>query len=294
MNSLQRLLPRSVRLGLFVLVTLIIVGATLARAPVIQDPTYNRFADRRVILGIPNFEDVVSNLPFLFVGLAGLSWVIRPTAAEGQKVFETDAEKIPYLVLFVGVTLTSFGSAYYHLAPSDNRLVWDRLPMTLTFTSFFAAVVAERVDRKAGLALLFPYVAVGLGSVIYWHLTELKGSGDLRVYMDVQYYSMLGVLLMGILFPSRYTHAGRLFGVAATYLGAKVFELADVPIYLAFDGVVSGHVIKHILGATAAYLLIRILQDRDLAKPQQAERGEIVRNIRAFGRQVNGLGYRDV
>jgi hypothetical protein len=138
--------------------------------------------------------------------------------------------------------------------------------MTLTFTSLFAAVVSERIDRKAGLTLLFPYVAVGLGSVVYWHVTELRGSGDLRVYMDVQYYSILGIILMGVLFASRYSHAGRLLGAAGTYLLAKAFELADVPIYGAFDGVVSGHVIKHLLGATAAYLLLRMLQVRAVVR----------------------------
>ena len=268
MQSLEKLLPRAARLWLFGLITLIIVVGSLARAPVLQNPSYNRFADRRVFLGVPNFEDAMSNLPFLFVGLAGLRFVLRPRVAEGQAVFESGAEKLPYLILFVGVGLTAFGSAYSHLAPSDGRLVWDRLPMTLTFTSLFAAVVAERIDRKAGLILLFPYVALGLGSVIYWHLTELKGSGDLRVYMDVQYYSIFGMLLIAALFPSRYSHAGRLFGVVAAYLGAKALELVDAPIFQAFDGVISGHVLKHLLAAAAAYLLVRMLQVRNALGPR--------------------------
>lgn len=42
-------------------------------------------------------------------------------------------------VLFAGVLLTSAGSTWYHLAPTNDSLVWDRLPMTLGFMGLFAA-----------------------------------------------------------------------------------------------------------------------------------------------------------
>jgi hypothetical protein len=40
--------------------------------PIPQDQSYHQFADQRTIFGIPNFWNVVSNLPFLAVGAAGL------------------------------------------------------------------------------------------------------------------------------------------------------------------------------------------------------------------------------
>ena len=40
--------------------------------PIAQDPTYHQFADQRTLLGIPNFWNVVSNLPFVLVGAMGL------------------------------------------------------------------------------------------------------------------------------------------------------------------------------------------------------------------------------
>src|SRR5262245_21435024 len=40
--------------------------------PIHQDARYHEFADRRSFLGIPNFADVISNAPFLIIGLAGI------------------------------------------------------------------------------------------------------------------------------------------------------------------------------------------------------------------------------
>ena len=44
----------------------------LCLPPIYQDARYHQFADRRRFLGVPNFADVVSNAPFLIVGLAGI------------------------------------------------------------------------------------------------------------------------------------------------------------------------------------------------------------------------------
>ena len=39
--------------------------------PISQDQNYHDFADQRTILGIPHFWNVVSNLPFIVIGVAG-------------------------------------------------------------------------------------------------------------------------------------------------------------------------------------------------------------------------------
>ncbi|MDM5181921.1 hypothetical protein PO883_32625 [Massilia sp. DJPM01] len=36
---------------------------------------------------------------------------------------------------FLLIGLTAFGSSWYHLAPDDTRLVWDRLPIALACVS---------------------------------------------------------------------------------------------------------------------------------------------------------------
>ena len=255
------------RIIIFTIISVSILLLSFLHTPVIQDPAYNRFADQRMILGVQNFDDVISNAPFFFVGLAGLITLARWNPNDAPQTFAESSERWTYYILFLGVALTSFGSAYYHSAPSDNRLVWDRLPMTLVFTSLFAATVAERIDRRTGQAILIPYVLLGLSSVIYWHFTELRGSGDLRIYMDIQYYSIFGIILMAFLFPSRYSHSRWLATVISAYLIAKGFEFLDLSLYRVTHAIISGHVIKHLISAAAAYMLLHMVRKRHALGP---------------------------
>jgi len=252
---------RTTREALFVLITLAGVIATFARPPVFQNQAYNHFADARALVGIPYFLDVVSNLPFLVVGLAGLDFLRRRRDPPFNAAFADPSEAWFYRVFFIGVGLASFGSAYYHSAPSDSRLVWDRLPMTIIFMSWLAATIGERIDRSAGLRLLPILVGLGIYSVVYWHLSELRGSGDLRVYMDVQYLSTLAIPLLSILFPSRYTRSRTVFIVVAVYLAAKSLELLDAQLF-ALGRIVSGHALKHLAAAAASYLILDMLRKR--------------------------------
>jgi hypothetical protein len=266
-KALEDRFSRKTREWIFVAFTVLAIAATFSSPPVLQDPAYNHFADHRTFLGIPNFFDVVSNVPLLLVGLVGLTFVLHRTAQTSQAAFVTDHEVWSYIALFAGVTLAGFGSAYYHLAPGDNHLVWDRLPMTVIFMSFLAATISERINTRTGLLLLPILLSVGIASIIYWHVTELRGSGDLRVYLDVQYYTTAAIPLIAILFPSRYTRGRIVFTVFAVYVFAKVFELLDSAVY-SLGHVVSGHVIKHIIAALGAYLILYMLQSRRQRKPQ--------------------------
>jgi hypothetical protein len=260
-------LSRKTREWIFAAFTVLAIAATFSSPPVLQDPAYNHFADQRTFFGIPNFFDVVSNAPLLLVGLLGLAFVLRRTAQNSQAAFATDHEVWFYVALFAGVALSGFGSAYYHLAPGDNRLVWDRLPMTIIFMSFLAATISERISTRTGLLLLPILLSVGIASIIYWHVTELRGSGDLRVYLDVQYYTTAAIPLIAILFPSHYTRGRIVFTVFAVYVFAKVFELLDGAVY-SLGHVVSGHVIKHLIAAVASLLILDMLRRRRPLKPQ--------------------------
>jgi len=254
------LISRRASLGLLVILTvaLVLVCCLLPRIP--QPQTYHNFADHRAFLGIPNFGDVASNLPFLMIGVCGLVFLWRFNSNTLTLQFIDRREQWPYLLIFTGLLLTAFGSSYYHLAPNNARLVWDRLPMTITFMSMVAAVIMERISLRLGLRLLPILLFVGMGSVLQWYWSEMRGAGDLRFYAAVQAYSAL-VILLALLFPPRYSRSYYLGLVVGFYALAKVLEFFDKPIFAALR-VVSGHTLKHLAAAAAGYCILRMVQKR--------------------------------
>lgn len=224
-----------------------------------QPASYHNFADQRAVLGIPNFLNVASNLPFAVIGIWGLVFIV-PGTGERNRAFLDQRERWPYFVLFAGLFLTAFGSAYYHLSPSNATLLWDRLPMSIMFAGFVAAVVAESVNAAAGLMLLPFLLLLSVGSVLQWYSSELHGHGDLRWYAAVQVYSVL-TLLIAPLLPAQYSRRWDFWVIFVFYALAKVLETFDRHIY-SIGHVVSGHTLKHMVAATAGYWILRMLQLR--------------------------------
>lgn len=251
------MISRRAGIRLLFVVTALVVGAALLLPPIPQPQSYHMFADRRGFLGIPNFGDVISNLPFAAVGLWGLVFLLGPNSNH----FSDALERWPYFIIFAGLLLTAFGSSYYHLHPGNARLVWDRLPMTVVFMSLVSATIAERVSVRAGLWLLPVLLLIGVGSVVQWYLSELRGEGDLRFYSAVQAYSVL-FLLIALLLPPRYTRGSDLAIVAGFYVLAKAVELLDKRIFELTGHFVSGHTLKHLAAAGAAYWILRMLTKR--------------------------------
>lgn len=260
-EQIRALMTRRSRLFAIAGITLATIAGMLALPPIPQTQDYHRFADQRTFLGIPNFLNVASNAAFLLVGAGGLFFLCRRPGSGSGVAFADSSERWPYGIFFLGVTLTGLGSAYYHLAPDNARLVWDRAPMSVAFMSILAALISERISVKAGRLLLFPLVALGIGSVLYWDLTELGGQGDLRPYVIVQFYPMVAIPLIMLLFPSRYTRSADLFGAALGYGVAKAFEASDAKVF-ALGQIVSGHTLKHLTAALATYLILRMLRHR--------------------------------
>jgi hypothetical protein len=223
-----------------------------------QDPTYHDFADQRTALGIPHAGDVVTSFLFVLVGLHGL-WVLLRRRAPAA--FDDRREGCAYALLFVGVAVTGLGSAWYHLEPTNSSLFWDRLPMTLIFMPLLAIVTAERVSPRLGRLMLVPAVLIGMGGAVHWHLTELAGCGDVRIYGLVQFYPMLAVPLMLALFPPRYTHGHYFWGVLAAYGIAKLFEVFDASV-LELNGFASGHNLKHVFAAIGLWVVVGMLRKR--------------------------------
>jgi hypothetical protein len=232
-----------------------IVALLIPRTP--QPLSYHDFADRRSWLGIPSFGDVASNILLLVAGTWGLVFLCRKSSRER---FIDTRERWPYVFIFLGLLLTAFGSAHYHLAPNNARLVWDRLPMTVVFMPLVAAMIEERVNVKLGLWLLPVLMAVGIGSVLQWHWSEKHGAGDLRFYAAVQLYALLA-LLVALFLPPRYTRGSYLLFVAGLYVLAKVCETEDRPVF-SLGHLVSGHTLKHLAAGAAGYAILRMLQMR--------------------------------
>jgi len=222
--------------------------------PAVPQPlAYHSFADQRSFFGISNFFDVASNGAFLVTGVVGMAivWCRR-----GQ--FRQPVESIPYLIFFLGMALTAAGSSYYHLAPDNERLFWDRLPMTIAFMSLVAAQLSERFSLRCGLASLVPLLVVGAASAVYWITTERSGAGNVVPYLALQAFAVAVLLVLAVAYPSGYSRGNDLYWIFGAYLLAKVLEYFD-PEVLAMGQLLSGHSLKHIAAAIAGLLVCRML-----------------------------------
>lgn len=247
------------RTGVWILsgMTVVIACGTIVTPRTAQPLAYHHFADRRSWLGIPNFGDVVSNVGFAIVGVWGLAVLL----GQRERVkFVDPRERRNYVIVFAGMVLLAVGSGYYHWAPDNARLLWDRWPMAIVFMALVAAMLTERVSVRAGLALLPALLVVGMASVIEWEVSEMHGAGDLRFYAAVQIYAVL-VLLVALLLPPRYTRSGDLGIVVGFYVLAKLLETGDRAIF-EVGHVVSGHTLKHLAAAAAGWWILRMLERR--------------------------------
>jgi len=231
------------KLAILIGISIAVIVALIFVDPISQNQNYHQFADTRAWLGMPNAADVLSNIGFAVIGCLGLWFGFNRRLAGGL----ASLNKI-YLVFFLGIFLTAFGSGYYHLSPSNHTLVWDRLPMTVAFMAFFAIVIGEQVSEELATLMFGPLIIFGIFSVAYWSFTEQKGLGDLRIYALVQFLPILLIPLMLIMFKSPFTSTFPIWLAIIFYMLAKVFELFDKPIYQLHIGV-SGHTIKHIAAA---------------------------------------------
>ena len=220
------------RLGFILLAVLLLISllGIVFLQPITQQESYHQFCDSETILGIPNFWNVISNIPFLVVGIWGLF-----------NTGKLKGKRIQYQMFFMGITLVAIGSGYYHLNPNSQTLVWDRLPMTIAFMSLFSIVISEFVNAKMGRRLLFPLLLIGLFSVAFWMVF-----GDLKVYAVVQFYPLLAMLVILLLFSSKQNSVKGYWMLVIAYVLAKLFEHYDFQIQHVIH-FWSGHTLKHLV-----------------------------------------------
>lgn len=230
--------------------------------PFAQPAGYHHFADQRSLLGIPNFNDVISNLAFLFSGGAGLLLLWRIRQAATQTAFHDRKESLPYWVLFLSITAVAFGSIHYHWTPDIDHLMWDRLPIVIAIAALLSATLVERVNPVIGLWALPVLMVLAVLSVLHWYWTERQGAGNLNFYIVMQFYPILLIVWLSLRFPSRYSHGYVVFHVIALYAVAKLFEILDSQIFAWTSGWVSGHTLKHLIAAYAAYRIVWLLRKR--------------------------------
>jgi hypothetical protein len=238
-------------------VLMVLAGAALLWfGPIPQPPGYHAFADARTFAGIPRAFDVLSNLGFALVGAWGLAGTI---GRGGPRLF--GAAWPGYALFFAALILTACGSAFYHLAPDNTRLVWDRIPIALASAGLLAGVRAETRSDGRALAVTVALAVAAVASVLWWYFSEAAGAGDLRPYLLMQLAPLLAVPLWQT--EARAPRGERLAIAAAivVYALARVAEANDRALFEAV-GWISGHTAKHLLATCAAALIVERLVSR--------------------------------
>jgi len=197
----------------------------------------------------------------MLVGILGFS----ASQAKGF-AYESADMRLAYHVFFIGVGLVGVGSAYYHVNPNNAALVWDRLPMTVSFMALFAMIIGDTISPKIGKVLLWPLIGIGTASVAYWYVTELWEVGDLRPYGVVQFLPGILIPVMLGLFGTRLMRSSFIWAILGTYLLAKIVECFDAEIY-SITGIISDHSLKHVIAFLATACLISACQQRAVAHP---------------------------
>ena len=207
------------------------------------------FIDARTGLGLPNAMDVLSNLPIAFAGLWGL------LALRGRPL--PGAARRAARVFFVGLLLTGLGSAWYHRAPDAAGLVWDRLGMAVTFAGALGLAVSERVGHVPARATVWTSLLLATVSAALplW-------TGNVLPWAVVQFGGMALILWLALRRPVAGAIGIRLGALIGLYALAKLLELGDEAVFHATAQTVSGHSLKHLAAAFAAWPVVAALRPR--------------------------------
>lgn len=218
--------------------TLILLYSVIG--PLRQASAYHQFVDVRFWCGVPRVGDVLSNGVILLSGFFGAALF----AAERHNFRMRQPDWI-FVVFLVGVIGTAVGSTYYHWIPSDTRLVWDRLPMTVVLQASLALVIANRFDTELGTKFLSVLLPLGALSVMWW-----AWQGDLLPYLVIRVGA--GLCVVAVLIRGFSWRADRWFALALVLDPVLTwFEHHDSDVFWFTHQVVSGHTVKHAVAGVA-------------------------------------------
>ncbi|UXC16717.1 MULTISPECIES: hypothetical protein [Comamonas] len=236
-----------------------------------QAAHYHDFADQRPLLGLANAADVLSNLPFLLVGIWGLLASVKTPA----DTLRSQGAQPWLLLVFGGLVLTAVGSSYYHLLPGDVRVFWDRMGMVPVFAGVLGLALQSQLNARAAWLTALAVLLGGPLALWIWLQT-----GQLLPWAVLQGAGMV-LLVVVALWQQRSPPAAPLIrwplaAVVAWYALAKLFELGDAAVWAGSGHLVAGHALKHLAAALALVPLLRTaLQARQLACPNRASAGTI-------------------
>lgn len=256
----KHFLARPVVLEAGLALACVLILAVGAWGPSVDQPSdYHAFADHRHLLGIPNMQDVLSNLGFAAFGVAGLRYARRlpdETLNRHQRNLA--------LLFFFGLVVTALLSGWYHLHPDNAGLAMDRYGMTIAFAGLLGLAVSTRISDRAGEWLTFAVLAGGAWSIATWSAT-----GNVLPWAAVQFGGMALMLFLGCLPQRAGTVPVSWILVVLIYALAKWFEHTDALVYLLSDQWISGHTLKHLTASAAALPLIAALarHSRTLESP---------------------------
>ncbi|HEX4329940.1 MAG TPA: hypothetical protein VH105_24340 [Burkholderiales bacterium] len=209
-----------------------------------QDESFHQFVDGRAWLGIPNAQNVLSNLPIALAGMAGLGLLVLRRLKTTGTAFTANL-----MLFFAGLIVTAACSAWYHAAPTGGNLVLDRMGLVLAYAGTLGLLAADKVSARAGWCLGALALAAGPASVLWWQAT-----GNVAPYAVVQFGGMLLLLLAALFWREG---SGPNWGwLLALYAAAKLCEMYDYEIYAWSGHVVAGHALKHLLAAGAGLAVI--------------------------------------
>lgn len=222
--------------------------------PHVAQPAHaHDFADQRTLAGIPCALDVLSNMAFALAGAVGLFFLVRvPRVGMGK------TERACAGLFFGGLLVTAAGSSWYHLAPDDLGLAIDRAAMGVAFAGLLALLAATRISDRAAGAVAATLLVLAPASVLEW-----VRSGNVLPWALVQFGGMAILLLvLATTRPRPGALPVRWCLVLLAYATAKLFEAGDSLVFATSGELFSGHTIKHIVAASAAWPVIAAVAGR--------------------------------
>ncbi|CAN1120964.1 hypothetical protein LINPERPRIM_LOCUS1029 [Linum perenne] len=252
-NSMARSRIGSVRLWLAAFLCWICLMLVTPTIPLSNK--HHLFADKRNFVGIPNTLNVITNFPFLVVGVVGFVLSLRGFLLN----ISLPGELFGWVFFYGGMVAVAFGSAYYHLKPEDGRVMWDTLPMIIAYSSLFSSFMVERLGKRVGLSCSF-----GLLGLVMLTSAYTRTFNDLRLCMMFQLIPCVAIPCMNTMLPTKYTHSTYWFCASGAYLLSKLQGSLDHKIYHTNCYFISGHSLEHLCLAAAPVLLTAMLIRRNV------------------------------